>query len=205
MRRLIAAAALVAAPLMAQDVANARIAIFAPDQVIQASARGKKLFTEVEAKGKELQERLKTRADQLQAKEQQLKSTSLSEEGRAKLQRELQDGELEIRRMQEDSQKEFAKTQEKVMGAFQAEVGPIVKQLSEEWKLQMLFQYGRESAAFMLPIDEKWAMAFTSEVIKRYDAKFPEGAPMTKPAAPAAKPAAPAPKPAAAPAPAKKN
>lgn len=198
MRRLILAAAFAAMPMLAQDVATARLAIFSPDQVIQTSARGKRLFTEVEAKGKELQERLKARADELQSKEQQLKSTSLSEEGRAKLQRELQDGELQIRRMQEDSQKEFNKTQEKVMGAFQAEVGPIVKQLSEEWKLQLLFQYGRESAGFLLPIDEKWATAFTTEVIKRYDAKFPEGA-----AKPAAKPAAPAAKPA--PAPAKKN
>ncbi len=194
MRRLILAAAFAAVPVLAQDVATARLAIFAPDQVIQTSARGKKLFSEVEAKGKELQERIKAKADELQAKEQQLKSTSLSEEGRAKLQRELQDGELQIRRMQEDSQKEFNKTQEKVMGAFQAEVGPIVKQLSEEWKLQLLFQYGRESAGFLLPVDEKWATAFTAEIVKRYDAKFPEGAakPAAKPSAPAAKPAAPA-------------
>lgn len=201
MRRLFLAAAFAAVPVLAQDVATARLAIFAPDQVISSSNRGKKLFAEVEAKGKELQDRLKARADELQSKEQQLKSTSLSDEGRAKLQRELQDGELQMRRMQEDSQKEFNKTQEKVMNAFQVEVGPIVKQLSEEWKLQLLFQYGRESAAFLLPVDDKWATAFTAEVVKRYDAKFPEGA--AKPGAPAAKPAAPAAKPAAAPA--KKN
>jgi Skp family chaperone for outer membrane proteins len=197
MRRLILAAAFAAMPMLAQDVATARLAIFAPDQVIQTSARGKKLFAEVEAKGKELQERIKAKADELQAKEQQLKSTSLSDEGRDRLKRELQDGELLIRRMQEDSQKEFNKTQEKVMGAFQAEVGPIVKQLSEEWKLQLLFQYGRESAGFLLPVDDKWATAFTAEIVKRYDAKFPEGAAKPAGAKPtAAKPAA---------APAKKN
>jgi Skp family chaperone for outer membrane proteins len=197
MRRLILAAAFAAIPVLAQDVATARLAIFAPDQVIQTSARGKKLFAEVEAKGKELQERIKAKADELQAKEQQLKSTSLSDEGRDRLKRELQDGELLIRRMQEDSQKEFNKTQEKVMGAFQAEVGPIVKQLSEEWKLQLLFQYGRESAGFLLPVDDKWATAFTAEIVKRYDAKFPEGAAKPAGAKPtAAKPAA---------APAKKN
>lgn len=65
MRRFLFAAALAALPVMAQDVATARIAIFAPDQVIQVSSRGKKLFAEVEAKGKELQERLKVRADAL--------------------------------------------------------------------------------------------------------------------------------------------
>lgn len=194
MRRLMFAAAVAAIPVLAQDTASPRFAIFYPDQVIQNAARGKRIFAEVEAKGKELQDRLKGRIDELQSKEQQLKSTSLSEEGRAKLQRELQDGELQVRRMQEDSQKEFNKVQEKVMKSFQDEVGPIVKQVSEEWKLQLLIQYGRETAGFILPIDEKWATAFTAEVIKRYDAKFPEGA--------AARPAA---KPAAAAAPAKKN
>lgn len=189
MRRLMFAAALAAIPALAQDAASPRFAVFYPDQVIQSSARGKKIFAEVEAKGKELQDRLKARADELQAKEQQLKSPSLSEEGRSKLQRELQDGELQFRHMQEDSQKEFNKVQEKVMGTFQAEVGPIVKQIAEEWKLQLLIQYGRETAGFLLPIDEKWATAFTSEVVKRYDAKFPEGA-ASKPAAkPAAAPA----------------
>lgn len=194
MRRLmIAAAAVAALPVLAQDAATARFAIFAPDEVIRTSARGKKLFTEVEAKGKELQERLKARADELQAKEQQLKSSSLSDEGRSRLQRELQDGELQLRRMQEDSQKEFAKVQEKVMKVFQEEVGPIVKQVSDEWKLQMLFQYSRDTAGFLLPMDDRWATAFTLEVVKRYDAKFPESAPAAAPKPAAAKPAASAP------------
>ncbi len=201
MRRFLTLPALVLSlsatlPALAQDPGSPRFAIFAPLQLIQNSARAKVLFTELESKGKELEVRMKGRAEELQKLDQQLKSPGLSDEGRAKLQRDLQDGELAFKRSQEDSQKEFGAVQQKVYGTFSKEVEPIVEELAKEWKLNVVLQYTEQTASIFAYTDKEWALAFTNEVAKRYDAKFPSGTP-----APAA---APAPKPASKPAPGKK-
>ncbi len=185
-------AIVVAAPLAAQDAAP-RFAIFAPDQLFKNSARAKKVIEQLDGIGKNLQSKIEAKQKDLEKMAEQVKSPGLSEEGRAKLQRELQDGDLAFKRMQEDSQKEFNKESEKIYGQFQTEVGPIVEDVARERKLQVVFQYTRQNAGMFAYTDEKWAVEFTDEVAKRYDAKF-EGQSAAPKAAP--RPAAPAPKPA---------
>ena len=188
MRRFIAALTTVAAlPVMAQDPGAPRFAIFAPSQLIQTSARAKTVFTELETKGKELEARMKGKVEELQKLEAQLKSPGLSDEGRAKLQDELKIGEVTFKRAQEDSQKEFGAVQQRVYGTFGKEVEPIVEELAKEWKLNVVFQYTEQTSPFFAYTDKTWALGFTNEVAKRYDAKYASGAPV--PAAPAAKPA----------------
>jgi len=200
MRRILALAAITtfaSAPMMAQDVAP-RFAIFAPDQLFKTSARAKKVVEQLDGVGKGLQEKLVVKQKELEKMAEQLKSPGLSDEGRAKLQRDLQDGEVAFKRAQEDSQKEFNKESDKIYGQFQSEVGPIVEELSRERKLHVVFQYTRQNAGMFAFTDEKWAVEFTDEIAKRYDAKFegksaaPQSADAPKPAAkPAAKPAGP--------------
>lgn len=198
MRRSVSALALLAAlPALSQEAAAPRFALFAPMQLIQNSVRGKQLFAELEVKGRELETRIKAKADELQRMDQQLKSPGLSEEGRAKIQRDLQDGELSIKRLQEDSQKEFAAVQQRVYGTFSREVEPIVEALAQEWKLQVVLQYTEQTANLFAYTDKAWALTFTNEVAKRYDAKYPSVGSTPAPAAapkPAAKAPAPAPK-----------
>ena len=189
MRRLLAVLTTVATfPVLAQDAGAPRFAIFAPTQLIQTSARAKTVFTELEAKGKELEARMKVKVEELQKLEQQLKSPGLSDEGRAKLQDELKIGEVTFKRAQEDSQKEFGAVQQRVYGTFGKEVEPIVEELAKEWKLQVVLQYTEQSAALFAYTDKEWALKFTTEIAKRYDAKYAAGAPAPKPAA---KPATP--------------
>lgn len=198
MRRILAFAAiatLASAPMLAQESAP-RFAIFAPDQLFKTSARAKKVVEQLEGIGKGLQEKLSAKQKELEKMAEQLKSPGLSDEGRAKLQRDLQDGEVAFKRAQEDSQKEFNKESDKIYGQFQKEVGPIVEELSKERKLQVVFQYTRQNAGMFAFTDEKWAVEFTDEIAKRYDAKFAGKSAAPQEDAPAAKPAAPAPKPA---------
>ncbi len=179
-------------PMSAQDSAP-RFAIFAPDQLFKTSARAKKVIDQLDGIGKGFQSRIESKQKELEKMAEQVKSPGLSDEGRAKLQRELQDGDLAFKRMQEDSQKEFNKESEKIYGQFQTEVGPIVEEVSKERKLQVVFQYTRQNAGMFAYTDEKWAVDFTDEVAKRYDAKFEGQSAAPKPAAPkpAPKPAAP--------------
>lgn len=198
MRRTLAALALVLSlPVLAQDAAP-RFAIFSADTVAGGTARGKKMFAELEALGKTLQERIGARVEELKKVDQQLKSPGLSEEGRAKLQRELQDGDLGLKRLQEDSQQEFEKAKQKVMKTFMDEIEPVVKEVAKEMKLQVVFAYQPGLLAWA---EDAWLTSFTNEVSKRFEARGGASAPAAKPAAPAAKPAA-APK---APAPAPKK
>lgn len=193
MRRFLTATALMLAlPVLAQDAP--RFAIFSADQVAQNTARGKKIFADVEALGKSLQERLGGKIEELKKLDQQLKSPGLSDEGRARIQRDLQDGEISLKRQQEDAQQDFNKAQQKAMKVFMEEVEPLVRDLAKEQKLQVVFAYQPGMLAFA---EEGWLMTFTAEISKRLDAKA--GAPAPKPAEkapakPAAKPAAPAPK-----------
>jgi Skp family chaperone for outer membrane proteins len=201
MRRILALAAittLASAPVLAQEAP--RFAIFAPDQLFKTSARAKKVVEQLDGVGKGLQEKLLAKQKELEKMAEQLKSPGLSDEGRAKLQRDLQDGEVAFKRAQEDSQKEFNKESDKIYGQFQSEVGPIVEDLSRERKLHVVFQYTRQNQGMFAFTDEKWAVEFTDEISKRYDAKF--AGQSAGPQAEAPKAAAPAPKPAAKP---KKN
>lgn len=190
MRRFLTATALVLSlPVLAQDAP--RFAIFSAEQVAQNTARGKKLFADVEVLGKSLQERLSVKIEELKKLDQQLKSPGLSDEGRARIQRDLQDGDISLKRQQEDAQQDFNKAQQKAMKAFMEEVEPIVKDLAKEQKLQVVFSYQPGMLAYA---EEGWLMNFTAEVSKRLDAKSGAPAPAKPaPAKPAAKPA-PAPK-----------
>jgi len=186
MRRTLAALALVLAlPVLGQDAP--RFAIFSADSVAGNTARGKKMFAELESLGKSLQERITARVEELKKVDQQLKSPGLSDEGRAKLQRELQDGELGLKRLQEDSQQEFEKSKQKVMKTFMDEIEPVVREVAKEMKLQVVFAYQPGLLAWA---EDAWLTSFTSEVSKRFEARGGAPAPAPKPAAPAAKPAA---------------
>jgi Skp family chaperone for outer membrane proteins len=168
------------------EIASPRIAFFIPDKVFSTSVRAKKVLAEMEVTGKNLSDRLKVKQDELTKIDSQLKSPGLSDEGRAKLQRDLQDGDTLLRRMQEDSQREFQKVREKCMGQFQTEVGPIIETLAKEWKLQVVMNYTEGMISW---VDEPSFVAFSSEISKRYDAKYEGGAaPAPKPPAAPAKP-----------------
>jgi len=190
MRKTLSLLALSAAiPVMAQEPPAPKFAVVIPDYILSQSARGKLVTAELESVGKTLNERLRVKGEELQKMAQQLKSPGISDEGRARIQRDIQDGEIALKRAQEDAQKEFNAAREKVNRAYQQEVRPIVEALAVEWKLNLLFNY--QEGLFQYA-DEAWITAFSKEVIKRYDAKYPTPggpAPAPKPAKAPSKPA----------------
>jgi Skp family chaperone for outer membrane proteins len=186
-------AAALSLPAVAQEAAAPRFAVFVPDYLTKETGRGRQLFAELDVLAKNLQDKLAAKQAEGQQAQKQLQASGLSAEGQEKLQKQLRDLEFEFKKLQEDSQAEFNKAQQKAYGQFQTEVGPIVEQVAKEQKLQAIFQYTPQTANFIIPIDNDWGMAFTKEVAKRYEAKFPVAA-APAPAAPAApKPAAPKP------------
>jgi len=194
---------LTAAVTVAAQEPAPQIRILVPERIIENTARGKKLFAELDTLKKTLGERIQAKHAEIQKLGSQLQSPSISEAGKETIQKQLRDLDFEEKKLQDDSQLEFGRTQQRVVNQFQQELGPLVDELAKEQKLQMVLTYQPGLVAYM---DPAWGLAFTDEVGRRYDAKFAAGAPAPKPAAaPAAKaapkPAAPkaAPKPAPAP------
>ena len=176
-----------ACTLSAQEVAP-RIGMLVPDRIIEKTVRGRKLFSELEGLKKTLGDKIQAKRAEIQKLGSQLQSPSISEAGKESIQKQLRDLDFEDKKLQDDSQAEYQKTQSRVVTQFQQEISPLVDELAKEQKLQLVLTFQPGLVAYA---DPTWIVAFSDEVAKRYDAKFPGGAPATaKPAAPGAKPAA---------------
>lgn len=185
---------LTAAVTVAAQEPAPRIAMLVPERIVENTARGKKLFAELDTLKKTLDDRIQAKRAEIQKLASQLQSPSISDAGKETIQKQLRDLDFEGKKLQDDSQMEFQRTQQRVVGQFQQELGPLVDDLAKEQKLQMVLTYQPGLVAYM---DQAWGLSFTDEVGRRYDAKYAAGAPAP---APAAKPAAGAPKPPAKPA-----
>jgi Skp family chaperone for outer membrane proteins len=175
--------------LAAQDT-QPGIGILVFNRVIEQSARGRQLFSELETLKKTLGDKLQAKQTELMRVQSQLQSPSISDSGKEALLKQQRDLEFENKKLNDDSNLEFQKTQQKVVGQFQKELSPFVEELAKEQKLKLVLQFQPEIVAWADPV---WIVAFSDEVAKRYDAKYMSPAPAgaAKPAGkPAAKPAA---------------
>ena len=159
--------------LAAQDTTVPRVTLFSPERVIQNSVRGSQIFAELEVTRKRLEEKLKAKGEEISRLQSQLQSPSISDSGKEAIQKQLRDADYEAKKTQEDSQQEFQRTQQKVQGQFLQEVMPIVEALAKEEKVQLVLTY---QPGLIFWSEEPWSLAFTNEVAKRYDAKFPNSA-----------------------------
>ncbi len=195
MRTLTLMFGLIAAFTLAAQDTSPRIAMLVPDRIIETTARGHRLFSDLDTLKKTLQDKINAKRAEIQRLTGQLQSPSVSDAGKETIQKQLRDLDFEEKKLQDDSQMEFQRSQQKVVTQFQQELSPLVEELAKEQKLQLVLTYQPGLVAFA---DQNWILAFTDEVGRRYDAKYPAGAPLT-PAAPkpGAPPAPAAPKPAA--------
>jgi Skp family chaperone for outer membrane proteins len=192
MRTLTLMFGLIAAFTLAAQDTSPRIAMLVPDRIIETTARGHKLFSELETLKKTLQDKINGKRAEIQRLTGQLQSPSVNDAGKETIQKQLRDLDFEEKKLQDDSQMEYQRTQQKVVGQFQQELSPLVEELAKEQKLQLVLTYQPGLVAFA---DQNWILAFTDEVGRRYDAKYPVAASSApKPSAP--KPGAPKPAPA---------
>jgi outer membrane protein len=190
--------------------AGAKYAFVNIQRIAAESAQGKALSQRVQALNAQKVTDLNEKNKALQASQQKLDSGAsvLSDAARAQLEKDIDRQQTEIQRFTDDAQKEVQDMQNELQGEFQQKLGPVIQQVAQEKKLEILFS--------ALDAGIIWADAgldLTTEVIRRFDAAAPvaaapAAAPRTAAPAPAApRPAAPAaPRPApAAPAPAPKK
>ena len=206
-------AAAQAAPAEQPFPAGAKYAFVNIQRIAAESAQGKALSQRVQAFNAQKVTELNDKNKALQASQQKLDSGAsvLSDAARAQLEKDIDRQQTEIQRFTDDAQKEVQDMQNELQGEFQQKLGPVLQQIAQEKKLEILFS--------ALDAGIIWADAgldLTTEVIRRFDtaapvaagpAAPPAAAPRTAAPAPAAPrpaaPAAPRPAPAAPPAPKK--
>jgi outer membrane protein len=176
--------------------AGAKYAFVNIQRIAAESAQGKVLASRVQALNQQKVTELNQKNQALQTSQQKLDSggSVLSDAARAQLAKDIDRQQTEIQRFTDDAQKDVEELQNQLQQEFQQKLGPVVQQVAQEKKLEILFS--------ALDAGIIWADAgldLTSEVIRRFDAAAPApaaAAPAPRPAAPAA--AAPvAPRPAA--------
>jgi outer membrane protein len=183
-----------AAPAPAPFPAGAKYAFINIQRIAAESAQGKSLSSRVQTLNTQKVNELNEKNKALQTAQQKLDSggSVLSDAARGQLEKDIDRQQTEIQRFTDDAQKEVQELQNELQAEFQQKLGPVIQQVAQEKKLDILFS--------ALDAGIVWADAgldLTTEVIRRFDAANPAAAPTA--AAPAPRPAAP---PAAAPAPA---
>ena len=183
-----------AAPAPAPFPTGAKYAFINIQRIAAESAQGKSLSSRVQTLNTQKVNELNEKNKALQTAQQKLDSggSVLSDAARAQLEKDIDRQQTEIQRFTDDAQKEVQELQNELQAEFQQKLGPVIQQIAQEKKLDILFS--------ALDAGIVWADAgldLTTEVIRRFDAANPAAAPTA--AAPAPRPAAP---PAAAPAPA---
>jgi len=165
--------------------AGAKYAFINIQRIAAESAQGKALSSRVQALNTQKVTQLNDRNKALQTAQQKLDSGAsvLSEAARAQLEKDIDRQQTEIQRFTDDAQKEVQELQNELQAEFQQKLGPVIQQVAQEKKLEILFS--------ALDAGIVWADAgldLTTEVIRRFDA--------ANPAATAAAPPAPTPAPA---------
>jgi len=188
--------------------AGSKYAFVNIQRIAAESAQGKVLSARVQALNNQKVTELDAKNKALQASQQKLDSggSVLSDAARAQLAKDIDRQQTEIQRFTDDAQKDVTELQNELQAEFQQKLGPVIQQIAQEKKLEILFS--------ALDAGIIWADAgldLTSEVIRRFDvaapvaaapaaapprAAAPAPAPAPRAAAPAApRPAAPAPAP----------
>ncbi len=178
-----------AAPAEAPFPTGAKYAFVNIQRVAAESGQGKTLSSRVQALNNQKLTQLNERNKALQTSQQKLDSGAsvLSDVARAQLEKDIDRQQTEIQRFTDDAQKEVQDLQTELQSEFQQKLGPVIQQVAQEKKLEILFS--------ALDAGIIWADAgldLTSEVIRRFDAAAPVAA-TAAPAAPRAATPAPAP------------
>ena len=178
-----------AAPAEAPFPTGAKYAFVNIQRVAAESGQGKTLSSRVQALNNQKLTQLNEKNKALQTSQQKLDSGAsvLNDVARAQLEKDIDRQQTEIQRFTDDAQKEVQDLQTELQSEFQQKLGPVIQQVAQEKKLEILFS--------ALDAGIIWADAgldLTAEVIRRFDIAAPVAA-TAAPAAPRAATPAPAP------------
>lgn len=156
-------------PMMA--VGQTKIGVVNANRVVQECKKGKAFFAELEEykKSKDAEIQAMVAGAQEKAKDAQAKAASMSEDKKRELAAELQKLDLDIKRKSEDAQRDTQTRLNEGLEKFQRELGPLIRQISLEQGLHLVFNDGPSSGIVFRDV----SIDITDAVIKKYDEMNP--------------------------------
>jgi outer membrane protein len=153
---------------------GARVAVINIQKIASESAEGKASTAKVQALNQKKVSELNDLNKRLQADQQKLQSqgSMLNEAARGELERSIDRQQKELQRSQQDAQEEVQQLQQDLQNSFQSKLLPIIQQVVNERKITILFSQADAGIVFADP-----GLDLTADVIKRFDAANPVGAP----------------------------
>ena len=168
----LAALAVLAAPVAAQQRPPVSIAVIDVGRILEDSKAGQaaveKLVKLRDTKGAE-GEVMQTAAQDLQDRIKEGQMT-LSEEKLEELRVAFEDKVQELRAFQERANRELQREQEKALGEIEKKVMPVIRQVGQEFGYTVIFNKFQSGLVYA---DE--AIDITDLVLERFDASAPEG------------------------------
>ena len=147
--------------------AGAKVAYVNVPGIFQLSAIGKSGQAEVQALTQQKQAELDDRTKALQAAQQKLQTggTLMNEQARAQLQRDIDRQTTELERFRQDAEVEVSELGQELQTEFEAQLLPLLRELSTERGLQMLFSAADAGLIWAEP-----GLDLTLEAVERLDA-----------------------------------
>lgn len=149
--------------------AETKIGVISAEQVILNTIRGKQVKQKLEKLGKVIQGKIAKKDNEIKKLEKDLISPALNAETRERKATELQFKKTNLKRYAEDSRKEWQLQYKKEMMKLTNEVMPIIKKIGESKNYTIIFDIQSSGISYF---DNK--IDITNEVIRDYDAKYPE-------------------------------
>jgi outer membrane protein len=144
-----------------------KIGVVNSQTVLENSAEGKKVLSQLQDKDKRNQAELSRRDAEIQELQTKLNTQrlTLTPEALRNLNLDLERKTTERRRYYEDAGRDMNETAERLFQRVQNELLPIIEQMGKEKGLDMIFDLAKSGAIYFSP-----AVDMTQEVIQRYDA-----------------------------------
>jgi len=165
---VVAASAWAQQPAKPQEPGKLAVAVIDVDTLVKESAAGKeartrlqKLADDKRAQAAKMQDEHDALAKQIQAQ-----SGTITEAKLADLKKQLEDKEVAMRRFDDDAKQQLDEAQRKELEGLEKQIMPIIKELGQEMKLQLIFNKFQSGLVFA---DE--TTDITDVVLKRFNTR----------------------------------
>lgn len=144
-----------------------KIGVVNAQEVLEKSAEGKRIITQLEDKNKKNQNDIAKLDDEIRNLQTKLNTQrlTLTQEAMMNLNSDIERKQTQRKRFAEDSIREMNELSARVFQKVQNELIPIIQQIGKDMNLDVIFDLSQSGTLYFNP-----TINLTEEVIKRYDA-----------------------------------
>jgi outer membrane protein len=146
---------------------SGKIGVINSQVVLEKSAEGKRVITQLQEKDKKSQSDLAKLDNEIKQLETKLNTQrlTLTDEAAMQINSDVERKKTDQKRLSEDALREIQELQFRLFNKVQGELIPIIEGLGKEKGMDVIFDLAKSGAVYFNPVID-----LTDEVIRRYDA-----------------------------------